>query len=71
MSKSRQIPSTVIGAMQFYLEHCGESLGEVGRQTGIDSGRLSRFVRGERGLRMEHLDTLGKYLKLRVVRAAD
>ena len=42
----------------------GRSLGEVARNTGIDLGNLSRFVRGERWLSVENLDRLIEYLGL-------
>ena len=46
----------------------GLSLGELGRQAGISTGQLSRFVRGERSLTLESADKLAKVLKLRMVR---
>ena len=70
MSK-RKIPSTITGQLRWYLEHCGETLCEVEQATGIHNSMLSRFLRGERGLRLENLDTLGEYLGLRVVRDED
>ena len=70
MSK-RKIPSTITGQLRRYLEHCGETLCEVEQATGIHNSMLSRFLRGERGLRLENLDTLGEYLGLRVVRDED
>jgi hypothetical protein len=45
----------------------GRTLGEFSRDTGIDKSALSRFVNGERGLSMEGLDAIGKYLGLRIV----
>lgn len=71
MSKTRRVPDTVTGQFRWHLEHCGETLAEVSRQTGIDSGRLSRFSRGTRFLRAENLDVLAAYLGLRVVRDVD
>ena len=32
------------------VAECGLSLNELGRQTGVNQGQLSRFVRGERTL---------------------
>ena len=70
MSK-RKMPSTITGQLRWYLEHCGANLCEVERATGLHNTMLSRFLRGERGLRLENLDTLGEYLGLRVVRDED
>ena len=43
-------------------------LGHPHASTGIHNSQLSRFLRGERGLSMDAIDTLGEYLGLRVVR---
>jgi plasmid maintenance system antidote protein VapI len=43
---------------------CGKTLGQIDRDTGIDTSALSRFVNGERGLSMEAIDKLGTYLGL-------
>jgi len=45
----------------------GKTLGELSRETGIDTSALSRFVNGERGLSMEALDALGQHLRLVLV----
>ena len=68
---TRKIPSTITGQLRWYLEHCGETLCDVERATGIHNSMLSRFLRGERGLRLENLDTLSEHLGLRVVRDED
>ena len=68
MSKTRRMPDTITGQLRWYLQHCGETLCEVERATGIHNSMLSRFVRGERGLGLDTLDILGEYLGLRVVR---
>jgi transcriptional regulator with XRE-family HTH domain len=48
---------------------CGESQADISRATGIGKDKLSRFVRGERGVSMEVLDGLGLYLNLELRRA--
>jgi hypothetical protein len=45
---------------------CGETRYALGRRTGIDSAVLSRFVRGERGLSSDSIDTLVAALDLEV-----
>lgn len=44
------------------------SLHGISRVSGIGADRLSRFVRGERGLSLEAVERLCRALKLRLVR---
>ena len=37
---------------------------EIARATGVDKGRLSRFIRGQRSLTLPAVDALAKYLGL-------
>jgi transcriptional regulator with XRE-family HTH domain len=46
---------------------CGQSQYAICKATGIDKTTISRFMRGERGLSMSVMDTLGEYLGLRIV----
>ena len=39
---------------------------EICRQTGIDKSSMSKFVSGERGLSLTHLDKLAELLGLRI-----
>jgi transcriptional regulator with XRE-family HTH domain len=41
---------------------------EICRQTGIDKASMSKFVSGERGLSLAHLDKLAELLGLRVTK---
>ena len=70
MSK-RKMPDTITGQLRWYVKHCGISTYQLERETGIDSGGLSRFIRGERGLHLDNIDVLGEHLGLRVVRDED
>ena len=45
----------------------GKTLGQITRDTGIDKSALSRFLNGERGVSTAVLDTLGEFLRLRIV----
>jgi hypothetical protein len=47
--------------------NCGQSQYAICKATGIDKSALFRFVTGERGVSMELMDTLGEYLRLRIV----
>ncbi|HBO43792.1 MAG TPA: hypothetical protein DD670_07640 [Planctomycetaceae bacterium] len=44
----------------------GKSLCTIERETGIARSALSRFLKGERGVSMSVMDSLGEYLGLRI-----
>ncbi len=71
MAKHRKAPKTISEQLRWYLKDSGLSLYRLGRETGVDNSVLSRFLRGERGLRIEAVDKLGRYLKLRLVSEDD
>jgi transcriptional regulator with XRE-family HTH domain len=48
----------------------GRSLSELGRLTGVDVGRLSRFMRGQRGITLTAAAELCKVLGLQLARPA-
>ncbi len=50
------------------IAESGESLNELGRQTGVSDSQLSRFMRGERGLNTTTLDRLAEYLGLELTK---
>lgn len=60
---------TLTSQLRQIVADSGQTLGELARETGIDKSTLSRFINGQRGLSMEALDALGKYLGLRIVKA--
>ncbi len=60
--------STVTEGIRQAVLDSGHSLNEIARQTGVDVGNLSKFVSGQRGLSLEKLDALCKFLGLFVVR---
>jgi transcriptional regulator with XRE-family HTH domain len=66
MSMSKKQPEKLMDQLRRHVADCGKTLGQIARDTGIDTSALSRFVRGERGLSMESLDQLGEYLGLRI-----
>jgi transcriptional regulator with XRE-family HTH domain len=49
------------------IESCGISRYQIGKELGIDEATLSRFMGGERGLRMSVLDRLSVFLGVRIV----
>ena len=46
------------------IRRSGESLYAIGKATGVDNGRLYRFMCGQRGLTLETVDRLCSYLGL-------
>ena len=67
MSKTLHHPKsadTLSKQLRWYVKNCGVSTYRLERETGIHNSALSRFIRGERGLSTESMDTMGKYLKL-------
>ncbi len=70
MSKTLRHPKsadTLSKQIRWYVKNCGVSTYRLERETGIHNSALSRFLRGERGLSTESMDTMGKYLKLVLV----
>ena len=66
--KRKRMPKTITGQLRWYLKDSGVSTYRLEREIGIHNSVLSRFLRGERGLGLDTLDTLAKYLGLRLVR---
>ncbi len=62
--------NTITKQLRWYLKNSGVSTYRLERETGIHNSALSRFLREERGLSLDNIDILGRYLKLRMVRDA-
>ena len=67
MAKRQKAPETISEQLRRFIKNSGLSLYQLERETGVHNSMLSRFLRGERGLRLESVDALSKYLKLRLV----
>ena len=70
MNKNLRHPKsadTLSKQIRWYVKNCGISTYRLERETGIHNSALSRFIRGERGLSTESMDTMGKHLKLVLV----
>src|SRR5258708_1200170 len=53
------------------IRDSGESLNHLGERAGVGRDRLSRFLRGERGLTLDAAEKLCRALGLRLTRAED
>ncbi len=67
MAKRRKAPKTISEQLRRFIQDSGLSTYQLERETGVHNSMLSRFLRDERGLRLESVDALSKYLKLRLV----
>jgi len=54
----------LIDALRREVKRAGVSRYRIAKDTGITQDILSRFVNGERGLSMENIDILCRYLEL-------
>ncbi len=71
MAKRQEAPKAISEQLRRFIKDSGVSLYQLERETGVHNSMLSRFLRGERGLRLEAVDALSKYLKLRLVQSDD
>src|SRR5437867_2822857 len=62
MAKQRAIPEQIRQA----IRESGRSLNQLAQACGIDSGRLSRFMRGERDLTLDGASQLCEVLGIRL-----
>ncbi|MHC4089060.1 MAG: helix-turn-helix domain-containing protein [Planctomycetota bacterium] len=67
MSK-RVIPTSISGALRWYIEHAGENPHQIAQRAGVDAGIVYRFVAGERLPNLRTVDKLAKHLGLQLVR---
>jgi hypothetical protein len=66
--KKREEEPGLIEQLREQIRKDDRSLNQLGKDTGVDASRLSRFLRGERGLSIEAIDSLFKVLRLNIVR---
>jgi transcriptional regulator with XRE-family HTH domain len=60
--------SSLLDEVRQAIRDCGLSLNQLGQLAGVDSGRLSRFMRGERDLTGQAISKLAEALRLKIVR---
>ena len=71
MAKRRNVSKRVSEELRQYIRDSGLSTYQLERETGVHNSMLSRFLRDERGLRLEAVDALCEFLKLRLVSKDD
>ncbi len=67
MAEHQKAPKTISEQLRRFIKDSGVSLYQLERETGVHNSMLSRFLRDERGLRIESVDALAEFLKLRLV----
>jgi transcriptional regulator with XRE-family HTH domain len=65
--KQRGEGFSLVEQLRNAIQQSGRSLNQLAQLTGVDSGRLSRFMTGKRGLTQDALDRIFRELQLRVV----
>lgn len=60
---------TIIDQLKTAIENCGETPYRVAKDSGVSQPVLTRFLNGDRDIRMETAALLASYLGLRLVRA--
>ena len=64
MGKRRTIQLT--DQVRQAIDDCGLTRYQIAKATGIDESALAKFYNGHRGLSMDALNALGKYLQLTI-----
>jgi predicted transcriptional regulator len=67
MAKKPKRPATVSDQLKDAILNCGQTRYRIAQETGITEATLSKFIHGHHGLSLETVDTLGKYLGLKLV----
>ncbi len=71
MAKRQKAPKTISEQLRRFIKDSGLSTYQLERETGVHNSMVSRFLRDERGLRIEAVDALCEQLKLRLVSKDD
>lgn len=59
-------PSDLSGRLRQAIRASGQSLGQLAEATGVHKAQLSRFLRGERSLRLDAAEKMCDHLGLRL-----
>ncbi len=65
-TEKQDVPLAV--ELQRVILESGLSLNQLGKQTGVSQGQLSRFLRGDRTLTLPAVDKICRYFGLKLVR---
>jgi hypothetical protein len=63
--------ASVIAQLRKHIQNCGQSLQQLGRESGVSAGQLSRFLRAERQLNSGAIDKICRLLRLQLVSQAE
>jgi transcriptional regulator with XRE-family HTH domain len=66
-----RIPIDLAAQLRQAIQGTGTSLNQIARASGLDTGRLSRFMRGERDLTLSATAKLCEYLGLEFCRGGE
>lgn len=66
---ARQEDPHLVAALKDAIATSGEKLAQIARATGVSTGQLSRFVRGERDLSLGAASKLVDYFGFKLVRS--
>jgi transcriptional regulator with XRE-family HTH domain len=67
MARRKKEGLTVVETVRAAITESGQSLNQLSKVCGVGRDRLSRFVRGERGIGLDALDKICQALGLRLV----
>jgi transcriptional regulator with XRE-family HTH domain len=62
----KSVPDGLAEALRRAIEASGLSQNQIGLKAGMEPSRISRFMRGERGLTVEAVERIGEALGLRL-----
>jgi transcriptional regulator with XRE-family HTH domain len=63
---ARQRPQLLTDQLRQAIDDSGLTRYQIAKDTGIDESALAKFYNGHRGLSMEALNALGKFLQLSI-----
>ena len=61
-------PKTISDQLREIIKASGRTGYEMAKESGVDAGRISRFLRGERSLQLDAVDKLAPVLGLQLIR---
>jgi transcriptional regulator with XRE-family HTH domain len=64
--KTTKATAGVVDQLRDAIRNSGQSLSELSKTSGVDPGRLSRFMRGERTLTLPAVEAICRTLRLRL-----